>query len=317
VALAERGVPPYRPQTKEGIALLAGAPGTLALAIARHRSIRILARQLLVAAACAIDALRAPLLPYDPAVADLAADPLMANVLTRLGRLLAGSDPDRPVLQAPVSYRVVPQVLTHLERTLARVEEDIRRGLKAVGDSPAFVAGAFISTGAFHAIDLATDMDVLCMALAQAGELAGQHIHRLLDHRFSGLPDQLTPLPGPHAGLIAVHKRVVGAVNELRRLAAPATVGLADTSLGQEDAMTFAYEAADKLRRAEQLSREIIACALLTARQSWTLRPAPPADGLQPYVTALADAIPPVDRDRPLGGDIETLIALLRTGAFS
>jgi histidine ammonia-lyase len=250
-------------------------------------------------------------------VADLAADPLMADVLSRLGRLLAGSDPDRPALQAPVSFRVIPQVLTHLERTLARVEEDIRRALGAVDDSPAFVAGTFVSTGAFHAIDLATDMDVLCLALVQAGELAAQHIHRLLDHRFSGLPDQLTPLPGPHAGLVAVHKRVVGAVNELRRLATPATIGLADTSLGQEDAMTFAYEAAEKLCRAEDLIREILACVLLTARQTWTLRPAPPADGLRSHVAALTDAVPPVDRDRPLGSDIETLTSLLQTGTFA
>jgi histidine ammonia-lyase len=250
-------------------------------------------------------------------VARLASDPLMADLLGRLGRLLAGSDPDRPAQQAPVSFRVVPQVLTHLERTLARVEEDLRRGLKAVGDSPAFVDGRFISTGAFHAIDLATGMDVLCLALVQAGELAAQHIHRLLDHRFSGLPDQLTPLPGPHAGLVAVHKRVVGALNELRRLAAPATIGLADTSLGQEDAMTFAWEASEKLRRAEQLIREIIACELLTARQAWTLRPSPPAAGLQSHVAVLTRAISPVDRDRPLGGDIQTLIELLQAGSFT
>jgi len=214
--------------------------------VVRRRSARGLAGQLLTAAACAIDALRAPLSPYSSKIAQLAQDPDMERVQHRLGALLAGSKPDHTRVQAPVSFRVIPQVLTHLERTIGRLEEDVRRTLRASDDSPAFVDGEFVTSGNFHAIGLAAGMDALAMALVQAAELAAQHIHRLLDHRFSGLPDQLAGRPGPHAGLIVVHKRAVGTLNEVRRLAMPASVGLMDTSLGQEDAMTFAYEAAEK-----------------------------------------------------------------------
>ncbi|MBV9280225.1 MAG: aromatic amino acid lyase, partial [Chloroflexi bacterium] len=282
-ALAERDAPAYRPAPKEGIALLAGAPGALALAISHRRAVSILTGQLLLAAACAIDAVRAPSGPYHPAVAMLANDPLMERILLRLRGLLHGDGESRRTerpgpegdrgagagdeahigrtgtapqslprrygagrpsgagesaaagrpatgsgspsgTQAPVSFRVVPQVLAHLERILGRLEEDIRRALPAVTDSPAFVLGDFLSNGNFHAIGLTADLDGLCAALVQAGELACQHLHRLLDRRFTGLPDQLTPLPGLHSGLISVHKRAVGAVNELRRLAVPAGV---------------------------------------------------------------------------------------------
>jgi histidine ammonia-lyase len=105
-----------------------------------------------------------------------------------------------------------------------------------------------------------------------------------------------------------VHKRAVGALNEARRLAAPASVGLADTSLGQEDATTFAPEAAEKLRRVEELAREVAACELLAARQAWWLRRAEPAAGLRALGARLAELVAPVDQDRPLGQDLAAVI---------
>lgn len=315
-ALAERDASPYVPAAKEGIALLAGAPGTLALAIARRRTIAVLLRQLTVCWACAIDALGAPLTPYDPVVGELATDPIMHRILTRLGALLPASQAEPRVAQAPVSFRVIPQVLTHAQRTLDRLEEDIRRSLQAVTDSPVFHTGRFLTTGGFHDLDLAADLDAMCIALIQAAELSAQHVHRLLDHRFSGLQDQLTASPGPQTGLVVVHKRIVGTVHRLRPLAAPASVGLADTSMGQEDAMTFAFEAAEKLRVVEHALRDIIACELLTCRQAWALRGSPPSDGLHEYFTELADVVDPVEYDRQLGPEIDGVAALVTMGAF-
>jgi histidine ammonia-lyase len=311
-ALAGRGAAPYRLQAKEGIALLAGAPAAAAMALARLRVGERLAGQLLAAAAASVDALRAPPDAYDEAVGLLAGDPLLTGVLARLRQRLEGSgEGGARERQAPVSFRVAPQVLAHLERTLGRLDEDVRRALAAVTDSPAVLDGRTVAGGGFHAVDLAAGMDAVAVALVQAAELASQRLHRLLDGRFSGLPDQLTPLPGPRVGLVVVHKRAVGALNELRRLAAPASVGLADTSLGQEDATSFAPEAAEKLRRVEQLVREVVACELLAARQAWWLRRTGPAAGLQRLAARLAELVAPVDQDRPLGEDLQTLVGVL------
>jgi histidine ammonia-lyase len=315
-ALVERHVQPYTPAVKEGIALLAGAPGTLALAVARRRTAAVLLRQLTACWACAIDAIEAPHTPYDVALGELSQDPVMQRILARLGEFLRGSGTQQRVTQASVSFRVIPQVLTHLQRTLDRFEEDIRRGLLAVTDSPVFYDGRFLTTGGFHDLGLASGMDALCIALVQAAELSAQHVHRLLDHRFSGLQDQLAASPGPQAGLVVVHKRMVGTVHRLRPLAAPASVGLVDTSMGQEDAMTFAFEAAEKLRVVEHALRDVIACELLTCRQVWALRSSPPAEGLHEYVAELADIVEPVERDRQLGPEIDGVAALVTMGAF-
>jgi histidine ammonia-lyase len=210
-----------------------------------------------------------------------------------------------------VSFRVAPQVLAQLRRTLGRLDEDVRRALVAVTDSPAVAGGRVVAGGGFHAVGLAAGMDAAALALVQAAELAGQRLHRLLDGRFSGLPDQLSPDPGPVTGLVAVHKRAVGALHEARRLAAPASVGQADTSLGQEDAASYAPEAAEQLRRVQELTREVVACELLAARQAWWLRRRPPAPGLRSLATCLEDLVAPVDRDRPLGPDLARLVGAL------
>jgi histidine ammonia-lyase len=311
-ALAERGAPPHRLQAKEGIALLAGSPLASALALARLRAAERLAAQLLASAAAAIDALAAPLDAYDEAVGRLAGDPLLEEILADLRRATGGRDAGPgPGLQAPVSFRVAPQVLAQLRRTLGRLDEDVRRALVAVTDSPAVAGGRVVAGGGFHAVGLAAGMDAAVVALVQAAELAGQRLHRLLDGRFSGLPDQLSPDPGPVTGLVVVHKRAVGALHEARRLAVPASVGQADTSLGQEDAASYAPEAAEQLRRVGDLAREVVACELLAARQAWWLRRRPPAPGLGPLAACLAELVSPVDRDRPLGPDLDRLIGVL------
>jgi histidine ammonia-lyase len=313
-ALAARGVEPYQPEAKEGIALLAGAPATVAVALGAVRAARVLARQAVAAAACAIDVARAPLDPYSAAVGRLSGDPLLADILARLRALLDGAAGSHKSGQAPVSFRVAPQVLVHLERTRRRLREDTGRALAAVSDSPVLVDGRFVASGEFHAVQPAAGMDEVATALIRTAELSAQRSHRLLDGRVTGLPDQLTPVPGPRCGLVLVHKRAVGACNELRRLAAPASVGLVDTSLGQEDAMTFAFEAAERLRRVAGLVRDVLACELLCARQAWWLRGEAPARGLEPTAGALADAVEPVDEDRPLGPDVDALAAALAAG---
>ena len=321
-ALAERGARPHRLQAKEGIALLAGSPVASALALARLRAAERLAAQLLASAAAAIDALAAPLDAYDEAVGRLAGDPLLEEVLADLRRATGGRGTGPgPGLQAPVSFRVAPQVLAQLRRTLGRLDEDVRRALVAVTDSPAVAGGRVVAGGGFHAVGLAAGMDTAAVALVQPAELAGQRLHRLLDSRFSGLPDQLSPAPGPVTGLVVVHKRAVGALHEARRLAVPASVGQADTSLGQEDAASYAPEAAEQLRRVGDLTREVVACELLAARQAWWLRRtggavgqargAGPAPGLGPLAACLEDLVAPVDRDRPLGPDLARLVEAL------
>jgi histidine ammonia-lyase len=227
-----------------------------------------------------------------------------------LGRLreAAGDDPSPRSLQAPVSFRVAGPVLTQVHRAAAQLEAAIRRALTEVTDSPAYLDGRFTSTAGFHGIDLSAHCDLLTAALCHAAEVAAARLHRLMDPAVTGLPAQLAREPGPQAGLTPVHKRAAGEVHAMRRLAAATAVGLIETSGGQEDVQSFAWEAADKLRTALRHARAVTACELLAGYQGAALSERPPPPGCRALLDWLAVIVGPIDGDRPFGEDIERLI---------
>jgi histidine ammonia-lyase len=94
----------------------------------------------------------------------------------------------------------------------------------------------------------------------------------------------------------------------MRRLAAATTVGLIETSGGQEDVQSFAWEAADKLRIALRQARAVTACELLAGYQAAALSGRPPPPGCRALLDWLAVIVGPIDEDRPFGEDIERLI---------
>ncbi len=104
-------------------------------------------------------------------IALLAGSPL-ATALADLRRAVGGREagPATP-LPAPVSFRVAPQTLAHLRRTLERLDTDVRRALVAVTDSPAVAGGRAVAGGGFHAVGLAAGMDAAAVALVQAADL--------------------------------------------------------------------------------------------------------------------------------------------------
>jgi histidine ammonia-lyase len=207
-----------------------------------------------------------------------------------------------------VSFRVAGPVLAHVHRSAALLEAAVHRALTGVTDSPAYLDGRFIGTAGFHGIDLAAQCDQLTVAFCHAAEVAAARIHRLMNPAVTGLPAQLAREPGPQAGLAPVHKRATGEVHAMRRLAAATPVGLIDTSGGQEDAQSFAWEAADKLRTALRHAHVVTACELLAGYQAAALSGRQPPAGCRPVLDWLAAIIGPIRGDRPFGVDIERLI---------
>jgi histidine ammonia-lyase len=305
-ALREHGLTEFALGPREGHALLAGVPGTTALAIRRVADARALAARMESAAALSIVAASASRDPYRAECGR--GDPVLGLVLGRLRR--AAGEPAGPVaLQAPVSFRVAGPVLTHVQRAANGLAGAIRRALAGVTDSPAFLGGAFVGTAGFHGLDLAAHCDQLTAALVHAAEVSAARVHRLLDSRVTGLPPQLAARPGPDTGLVTVHKRAAGEVHALRRLALPSTVGLIETSGGQEDVQSFGWEAAESLRQAVRHGHAVASCELLTAYRAVTLSPHPVPPGCRALLDSLTGIVGRIDADRPFGEDIERLTA--------
>ncbi len=321
-ALARRGVAPYEPQPKEGAALLNGSPFATALGIHHCDRARKLLEHAHLDAALAIALVGASTRPYSTRIGELARDPAQLRVHERLIELLAGGPAFEDKLQAPASFRVVPQVHGAVLDQLDGFESWLERALGAVTDSPLVLPaegdepeGAYPS-GGFHAAAVAIALDGLAIGVSHLTNLVEKRLHRLLDARFSGgLPEQLAVDPGRQAGVISLHKAVVGLAVENRLLAAPASVHASDTSTGQEDVQAFEFLASEKLARALDNLELAIACELVALRQGYHLRGgAPSAPLLARAFGRLAAEVEPVVEDRTLSGDVERVRTALRSG---
>ena len=192
-------------------------------------------------------------------------------------RLLGGEGLD-DALQAPVSFRVAPQVHGAAHDALESVRAQLARELRAVTDGPVFLPAGdgepegLYPTGGFLARGDHAAPRRLAVALTQVTNLLEKRLHRLLDARFSRLPEQLAADPGRQSGLVTLHKAVVGLVAESRLLAAPATVHVTDTSTGQEDVQAFTFLAAAKLERVMDALELALAYELVALRQARYLR---------------------------------------------
>jgi histidine ammonia-lyase len=322
-ALARRGVPPYEPELKEGIALVNGAPLAPALAASLAARCEALLAHATLAGALTAALAGASLRPYSPRIGRLKGDPGQQRVHEQLAELHAGGADWGDRIQDPVSFRVLPQVHGAVLGLVDRLWAQFARELRAVTDSPLYLAAegdepeGFYPSGNFHAQAICFDLDALAIGFAQVGNLSEKRLHRLLDRRFSGLPDQLTSDPGRQSGLIFAHKSVLGFVAENRLLAAPASVQTLDGSAGQEDFQAFTFLAAEQLGRLLDNLELILAAELVAIRQARHLRATALPPRMEAAVERVAERVPPVDEDRPLSDDVERARELIRAGTLT
>lgn len=342
-ALVASGLDPHLLGAKEGVALIEGVPVTTARAIVLADAARRLRQQSLAVLAAELELVGANRDPFRPVVAR--ADPALAEVLGRLHGLL-GPERGSAALQSPVSFRVSGPGLAHVGRMLDALDAAVSRALDGVTDSPAFVgadagggAGAFVGTAGFDGFDLAASLDAVRFAVLHLTELGAARLHRLLDPAVSGLPRQLSSAPGAQAGMVTVHKRAVGTVHGLLTAARPASLGIIETSLGQEDAQSFSLEAAELLDGALAGWRDVTACELLAVLHARRLRGVLAAVGgdvvgvdrvaldsagvepaaatpLDDELAVLDSVLPPGVLDRPFGRDVASLVRALEAGAL-
>jgi histidine ammonia-lyase len=329
-AAGSPGPAPYELGAKEGIALINGAPLAPALSVPLMLRADALLEHATLCGALTIALTGASLRPYSPRVGALKGDPGQLAVHHRLWSLLEPT-PDRLVdtSQAPISLRVIPQVHGAATEVLDHLRTQLERELRAVTDSPAYLpaAGAadatnatgaepegLYSTGNFHAQYLVLLLAASTTAFTQVVNLLEKRLHRLLDARFSKLPDQLTTDPGRQSGVVVLHKQVLGITAQARMLATPAAINALDGSTGQEDFQAHALLAAGQLDDVLSLLELALAHELVALRQARFLAGAPLPAPLERPLASVAEVVPPVAEDRSLSGDVERVRDLVASG---
>jgi histidine ammonia-lyase len=325
-ALRAAGIEPVELAEKEGLALINGTDGMLAMLVLAAHDLHRLLRTADVAAAMSVEALLGTDRVFAADLQDLRPHPGQAASATNLRMLLAGSGvvashrgPDCTRVQDAYSLRCAPQVHGAARDTLAHAEAVASRELAAAIDNPVVTPdGRVESNGNFHGAPLGYVLDFLAIATADLASISERRTDRFLDvARSGGLPAFLADDPGVDSGHMIGQYTQAAIVSELKRLAVPASVDSIPSSAMQEDHVSMGWNAGRKLRRAVEGLGRVLAVELLTAARALDLRaPLEPAAGTRAVRDATRAHVPGPGTDRYLAPEIDAVVELVRDGTI-
>jgi histidine ammonia-lyase len=324
-ALAAAGIEPLALRAKEGLALINGTDGILAMLLLAIADLRSLVRAAEVAAAMSVEALLGTDRAFAEDLIALRPQPGQAVSAANLRRLLEGSPIvashryDDPRVQDAYSLRCAPQVTGAARDAIEYAERIAAAELESAIDNPMVLPdGRIESCGNFHGAPLGLACDLLAIAAAEVGAIAERRTDRLLDaSRSQGLPAFLADDPGVDSGLMIAQYTQAAMVAENRRLAAPASVDSLPSSAMQEDHVSMAWGAARKLRRVVENLGRIVAVELEVAARGLDLRaPLEPAPGTGAALTVVRTVAPGPGPDRWLAPELAEVERLVGSGAL-
>ncbi|MGH9709514.1 MAG: histidine ammonia-lyase [Candidatus Acidiferrales bacterium] len=326
-ALQQADIVPLKLEAKEGLALLNGTQGMLALLVRAVRDAEILIDTADVAAALSLDALRGSPAAFDERISRIRPYPgqtASARNLTRLNRdseiRESHRSPEKDArVQDAYSLRCTPQVHGAVRDSLSQARTTLSIELNSATDNPLVFAdsGEVISGGNFHGQPLAMAADQIAIALATLAGISERRIEHMTNPHTSLLPAFLTPDPGLNSGFMIVQVVAAALASELKALATPHSVDSIPTSGDQEDYVSMGMSASRRLQRMLDALRNVIAIELLAACQGIDFQAplqtgieARKAYGLVRSVSAV------VHIDRALAPDIAAVAQLVSRGEF-
>jgi histidine ammonia-lyase len=330
-ALNRSGIVPVALEAKEGLSLLNGTQGMLALLSLALLEADTLADTADVAASLSLDALRGSPGAFDARIMHARAYAGAGTTARNLAHLNEGSQireshraPDKDSrVQDAYSLRCTPQVHGAVRDSLVQAREMALVELNSATDNPlVFVkengGGDIVSGGNFHGQPLAMAADQVAIALATLSGIAERRVEQMTNPLTSMLPAFLTPDPGLNSGFMIAQVTAAALTSENRALATPHSVDSISTSGNQEDYVSMGMSGARRLERMLHNLRYILAIELLCACQGIDLL-APLQTG--PLAKKAYDAVravsPKVAADRPLAPDINAVSALVSQGTVA
>jgi len=323
-ALISAGLEPITLAPKEGLALLNGTQVSTALALAAaFRAEHVLAAAV-TAGAMSADAIKGSDTPYDDRVQQVRGHAGQIAVAAQLRALLDGSDirashVDCKRVQDPYSIRCQPQVIGACLDVLRHVCDVLHTEASAVTDNPLVFAetDAILSGGNFHAEPVAFAADYLALSIAEIGSLSERRIALLIDTNLSGLPAFLVNEGGLNSGFMMVQVTAAALASENKALAHPASVDSIPTSANQEDHVSMATFAANRLHTMLDNVAFIVAIELLAATQGIEFHhPQQSSAALESVVAKIREVSPPYEEDRSLKTDIDSVSQMINAGQF-
>jgi histidine ammonia-lyase len=330
-ALKRAGITPLALEAKEGLSLLNGTQGMLALLSLSLREADMLADTADVAASLSLDALRGSPGAFDARIMHARAYSGAGMTARNLAHLNEGSqireshrspEADKRVQDA-YSLRCTPQVHGAVRDSLLQAREMALVELNSATDNPlVFVkeggGGDIISGGNFHGQPLAMAADQVAIAIATLCGISERRIEQMTNPLTSMLPAFLTPDPGLNSGFMIAQVTAAALTSENRALATPHSVDSISTSGNQEDYVSMGMSGARRLEKMLANLRNILAIELLCACQGIDLL-APLQTGTlaKKAVEKVRTVSEKLTADRTLAPDMEAVSAVVARGEIA
>jgi histidine ammonia-lyase len=317
------GVEPIALTAKEGLALLNGTQLSATLAAEGCLRAETLLRSAIVAGALSVEALAGSYAPFDERIHAARGQPGQIEVARRLRTLLTDSaikrshaDCDR--VQDPYAVRCMPQVMGAAWDTLAHARRTVEIECNAATDNPLVLGDDILSGGNFHAAPLGHVCDYLAIGLADCASMSERRTDLLARRVNPNLSMFLAGEPGLESGFMIAHVTAAALASANKTLAHPASVDTVPTSAGQEDHVSMAPWAGEKLLTICDNTAKVVAIELLAAAHALdAVRPLTTTPELQRVHDAIRREVPFEPADHRLDRDIERLSMAVRAGVFA
>lgn len=325
-ALAKAGLTPIRLAAKEGLALINGTQVSTALALAGLFRAHRAANAALVTGALSTDAAMGSSAPFRPEIHRLRGHRGQIDTAAALWRLLDGSpireshlDGDERV-QDPYCIRCQPQVDGACLDVLRMAAATLATEANAVTDNPLVLSdGTVVSGGNFHAEPVAFAADQIALAVCEIGAIAQRRVALMVDPKLSyGLPPFLAKNAGLNSGLMIAEVTSAALMSENKQMAHPASVDSTPTSADQEDHVSMACHGARRLLAMTDNLAGIVGIEAVTAAQGIDFRaPMKTSAELQRAHAAIRGAVPTLETDRYMAGDLAAAAELVSSGTLN
>ncbi|GLX78077.1 histidine ammonia-lyase [Thalassotalea insulae] len=322
-ALKEHGLAPMELHAKEGLALINGTQFILSHAITGLTKMRYLLDLADLAGAMSIEGMQGSSSPFREELHATRPFAGCIEVATRMRgffkdseNMAAHTDCDR--VQDPYSLRCIPQVHGASRNAYNHLLELAEIEMNSVTDNPIVISDEeAISGGSFHGQPLAMVLDYASIAVAELGNISDRRCYLLLEG-LHGLPRLLTSSGGLNSGMMIPQYATAALVTENKSLCFPPSADSVPTSMGQEDHVSMGSISSRKFNQILGNLEKIMAIELMYAAQAIDFRrPNKCSDIIEHNFDIIRAKVDKLEQDRLLKPDIDALIALVKSQAFT
>lgn len=254
---------------KEALALINGTQFMLSHAVDAYAQISQIVALLPTIAGASVDGFDCRLEPFTEAIHRVRPHAGQVRVAQEMRDIMQGSGiaaKKKVQVQDQYSFRCIPQVHGASYDAFAHCFRVWETELNAVTDNPNVFEdeNLVVSGGNFHGQPLALTLDYCAMAVAELANISERRTYLLVSGQ-RGLSPYLADGAGLDSGYMIAQYTAASLVSQNKQLCTPASVDSIVSSNGQEDHVSMGANAATKLLRVIENTKNVLAIEWLCA----------------------------------------------------